>query len=157
MICGISRLFTIAASLSIAFMCLLVGIDVLYRNVLGAGFSAVQDLLTVALTLYFFFSLPDSLYKDAHVRMDIIYNKAGPLMRGLADTVGAVGALIFLGSIGWGAASRIWQMMAVSSETPTIGLPLWPFAALVALGCAAAGLVVITAFPKVAADFRGER
>lgn len=127
----------------IGILSVLVGIDVIARNVLGHGFVGTHDLLTIGLILFFFTALPYSFYDDAHVRMDIIYARASPWLRLLADSLGIIGAVIFLGSMAWGAGSRILYVMKIRSATPTIGLPMWPVVALVALVSLAAIVVLL--------------
>lgn len=131
----------------IGILSVLVGLDVIARNLWGHGFVATHDILTIGLILFFFTALPYSFYDDAHVRMDIIYARGRPWLRVVADSLGTVGALIFLGSTAWGAGSRILYTMKIKSATPTIGLPMWPVVAAVALVSFAAIVVLVFGMP----------
>jgi TRAP-type C4-dicarboxylate transport system permease small subunit len=124
----------------------LVGSDVLARNFLGHGFLGVHDLLTIGLTVFFFSTLPASARHDTHVRMDIIYGAARKAFRHAVDGIGVIGALIFFGAIGYGAAMRTGYMYDVGSSTATIGLPLWPLSVFIAVFSAFAALLAIASY-----------
>jgi TRAP-type C4-dicarboxylate transport system permease small subunit len=115
-----------ASAILLALLASVVSLDVTLRYLIGTGFLATHDLMSIFLTMFFFIILPISSLSDGHVRMDIFYRNFPRSLRGTADVLGFVGGAIFFGAIAWEALRRAQFMRDVNITSPTVSIPLWP-------------------------------
>jgi TRAP-type C4-dicarboxylate transport system permease small subunit len=138
-----SALSTGGALLLIVAMGGVVTADVLIRSITGRGLTWALDLTSMLLVAFFFATLPWSLRVDAHVRMDIFYLHFPRWLRLLSNLLGAFGAMLFFGAIGWRSLLEAPHMAEFGVASPTVGIPYWPIAVFVALCCALALAVLL--------------
>ena len=128
-------LFRQGTGLALVAMTVLTTADVLLRWITGRGVVGVIDATGLILLLFFFMTLPHSWSADAHVRMDLIYDRLPRGARRAVDALGHAGAMIFVLIIGIRALRELPQMIASGVASQTISIPHWPVAAAVGALC----------------------
>jgi TRAP-type C4-dicarboxylate transport system permease small subunit len=126
-------LFVWGAGFCVSAMTLLIAAEVMARALGGRGFIWLVDVTGLLLLVFFFACLPFSWNADAHVRMDLLYNKFSSAARKWVDAIGTLGALVFLLAIGIRCAIEVPHMWAVGVGSQTISIPHWPFAVILTL------------------------
>lgn len=130
-----ASLFRYGSCLALVAVTLLTGFDAILRYVAGMPIVGAYDLVGMGLLLTIVFALPDSLRTGCHVRMDILYDHYGPVMRRVIDLLTQGAALAFGGIIAWRAIHFVPVYMKTGEATITLGMPVWPFVTLIALSC----------------------
>ncbi len=138
-------LFRYGTGVALFAMTALTSADVLLRWSTGKGMLGIIDATGLLLLLFFFMTIPHSWSANAHVRMDLIYDRLGRTPRLLVDLVGTLGAGLFVGLIGFRSLAELPQMFAAKVSSQTIAIPHWPVAAAI-------GFLCILSFAGIAAD-----
>tara|TARA_R110000772_G_scaffold173094_3_gene285040 strand:- start:553 stop:1086 length:534 start_codon:yes stop_codon:yes gene_type:complete len=98
---------------------------VLARYVFGIGFIALQESVIYSFALLFMVGAADTLRRDGHVRIDILYEKLGEKGRAAINFLGSLFLLIpvclVILILSWPYVSGSWQIMEGSREGT--GLP----------------------------------
>jgi len=128
-------LFRQGTGLALVAMTALTTGDVLLRWITGRGVVGVIDATGLILLLFFFLTLPHSWSVDAHVRMDLIYDRLPRGARRAVDALGYAGAVVFVLIIGVRALRELPQMIASGVASQTISIPHWPVAAAIGALC----------------------
>jgi TRAP-type C4-dicarboxylate transport system permease small subunit len=132
----ISRaLFVWGGPLVLAAMTILVSVDVLLRAAFSRGFIWTLDVTGILLLVFFFLILPWSWRINAHVRMDIVYNVLSSGRQRFVDLLGTLGALVFVGAIGWRALADLPSMVETGVGSSTVSIPHWPVSLLIGVVC----------------------
>lgn len=113
------------------FMTVLIGADVILRVTIGAPIRGSLDMVSLGLLTLVIFALPVSWNAGFHARMDMLYSQFGPGWKLLADMVSSLLAMIFGLLLSWQAFNYIPQIRRMESSSPTLGIPYWPFAAMI--------------------------
>ena len=147
-----ASLFRYGSCLTLVAMTLLTGLDAILRYVAGMPIIGAYDLVGMGLLLTIVVALPDSLRAGCHVRMDIFYDRYGPVMTRVVDLLTQGAALAFGGIVAWRAIHFVPVYMQTGEATITLRMPVWPFVALIALSCVLFCLsvlaTIITGFKK---------
>lgn len=136
-------LFVFGAGFCVSAMTLLIAIEVMARAVGGQGFIWLVDVTGLLLLVFFFACIPFSWNADAHVRMDLLYNRFSPAMQKAVNAIGTLGAAVFLLAIGVRCAIEVPHMWAVGVGSQTVSIPHWPFAVVLALFTAWATVLML--------------
>lgn len=108
------------------FLVLGTAIVVILRYGFGIGAIALQESVMYAHALVFMGAAAWTLHRNAHVRVDIFYQKFSGRRRALVDLLGTLLFLIpvclFLGWNSWDYVTAAWSTLERSSESG--GLPL---------------------------------
>ncbi len=98
---------------------------VLARYVFGIGLIALQESVIYSFALLFMVGAADTLRRDGHVRIDILYEKLGEKGRAAINFLGSLFLLIpvclVILILSWPYVSGSWQIMEGSREGT--GLP----------------------------------
>ena len=112
------------------------------RNIVHAGNNTDNDFGQVIFAAFFMLGIPFAMSRDAHVRVDIFYQRLTPPQRAAVDLVGTVVFLLpWLAFVGWYSLPIVMNSlfeMEKFAETYTPGyfilkLQLFFFVALVGL------------------------
>jgi TRAP-type mannitol/chloroaromatic compound transport system permease small subunit len=106
-------------------MVLVMVLIVLLRYLFQVGSIALQETITYLNALIFTFGVAYTLKEDAHVRVDVAYNRFSERTRALIDMVGSLILLPlttgFIFWSGWDYVAVSWQIREGSAESS--GLP----------------------------------
>ena len=107
------------------FMVLTTFVVVVMRYLFDAGSIALQESVTYMHALLFLVGAAWTLRGDAHVRVDILYNRCSVKTRALIDLLGSLLLLLplmlFIAWISWDYVVDSWQVLESSREAG--GLP----------------------------------
>lgn len=99
---------------------------VLARYVFGIGLIAVQESVIYSFALLFMLGAADTLRRDGHVRIDILYGKLGEKGKAFINLLGNLFVLIpvclVILIISWPYVAGSWTIMEGSRESS--GLPV---------------------------------
>jgi TRAP-type C4-dicarboxylate transport system permease small subunit len=112
---------------------LVVSAEVFARYILRSPLRWSEDVVTSALLLTFIMTLPFCALYSIHVRVETMYEKLAPLGRRVADGIGAVCAIVFLGMLAFGAGREGLGMWRRDEVSEFAEIPQWPLAAMVTL------------------------
>lgn len=99
---------------------------VLARYVFGIGWIALQESVIYSFALLFMLGAADTLRRDGHVRIDILYGKLGDNGKALINLLGSLFLLIPVSLviliISWPYVAGSWEIAEGSRESS--GLPV---------------------------------
>ncbi|MBL8381972.1 MAG: TRAP transporter small permease [Burkholderiales bacterium] len=119
---------------------LVVAAEVVARYVFRAPLRWSEEVVSLTLLIAFVGSIPVGVARDAHIRVESLYERFGAPMRRAADALGALCGAIFLGMLALGAGREALGMLRRGDGTEHLGVPHWPLAVLVALIAGATAL-----------------
>lgn len=94
-----------------------------------------------AVVLIVFGGLAYAQIKNQHLRVELIYLRAGPKMRSVLDMVAQLSAIVFFGLLTWqGFQEAMFSWELRESTYGLVRFPLYPARALVVIG---AGLLLV--------------
>jgi TRAP-type C4-dicarboxylate transport system permease small subunit len=114
--------------------------EVLARYVFHTPLQWTEEVITFSLLLVFVGAIPYGIWRDAHVKVETLYEMFGPAMRRFSDALGSLCGAVFLGMLTVGAANEAIGMAQRGETAEMTGWPQWPFAAAV---CAIAGYCTV--------------
>jgi TRAP-type C4-dicarboxylate transport system permease small subunit len=152
---GLSRVEYATDTLAIIniFACMiLASVDVFCRYVLNAPLPWATDVLTLyILPGIFFFGLPGSYSRGAHVAVDIILSHVSDRQRLWLSVLSRIIAIVVFVAIAWFGAERTIEAFQSSEivPSPTMSWLVWPSVLLVPLGTT---LALIRAIERLVAE-----
>ncbi|MDQ0338801.1 TRAP-type C4-dicarboxylate transport system permease small subunit [Caldalkalibacillus uzonensis] len=140
---GMSRLLHTCSMFILLFMMFLVCTDVLGRFFLNRPIRGTFELAEIGLGLLIFFSLSYTHLCREHISIDFIVKKFPKRIQLVIDVV--VGLIIFILQllIAWKMIQYGSRVMASNQVTADLGLPLYPFVYLAAVGTLLFALVAL--------------
>ena len=116
----------------IPLIVVVVSAEVLARYVFRSPLRWSEEIVTLSLLLAFVGAIPYCIARDAHVKVETLYERFGPGARRLADAIGAVCGALFMGMLALGSGREMLGMMKRGDATEHAGVLHWPLAATVA-------------------------
>ncbi len=81
-----------------------------------------------------------TLFRNRHVKMDIIYSRCSPRTQAILDIITFPGFLLFCGILLWAGGIRAWESFVQQERLITAFMPIiWPVRWMIPLG----GLLII--------------
>lgn len=122
---------------------LVVAAEVVARYVFRAPLRWSEEVVSLTLLIAFVGAIPVCVARDAHIRVESLYEKFAPRMRRLAQALGDLCGATFLGMLALGAGRETLGMLRRGDGTEHLGFPHWPLSGLVALIAGATALVLV--------------
>jgi TRAP-type mannitol/chloroaromatic compound transport system permease small subunit len=122
-------------------------LQVTLRYGFRSGMVALEELEWHLYALAFMFGLSYDLVTDAHVRVDLLYNRFGPKTREWIDLLGTIFLLLpFIGVIFWFGLEFFYDSWIHNEHSlAPMGLPYrWAIKAVIPLSFALFGLAAIS-------------
>lgn len=110
------------------FFSLGVGISlysVFMRYVVGQSHGWSTEIYTMLLVWAIFIGFSTALRDDKHIAIDIVYDRAGPLFKKVANTVTFLVGLCFSAFIVWAGIEMVLAAYAQGIKTIDAGFPIW--------------------------------
>jgi TRAP-type C4-dicarboxylate transport system permease small subunit len=142
------------AGSSLAAVALLVFAAVVMRDVAGANLPDSFDFSRYLQGIAIFWGLAVATYRNDHILVDVVYELGRERLRRVIDLIGTSVTLAFMLLFAYKLVERFPSVIGESQLTSDIGLPVWPFYAVAALGIVAAAVVGLIRLIKLA---RGEQ
>jgi len=121
----VSRASVLLCGVLLFALCAMVGAEVLMRRFLGLSFQGVDELAGYTLATVATFAFTYTLLERAHIRIDVVYARLGPVPRAFLDLLALAALIAFFGTVLYFAAElflRNWALGA-TSMTP-LAVPL---------------------------------
>ncbi len=93
-------------------------------------------------TLAAAFALAATSVEKGHIAVDLLANMLPPRLQIFLDAVSALLGILLFAAIAWQSALYALDLRASGEVSPTLGMPIYPFAAGIAAGCALLCLVL---------------
>jgi TRAP-type C4-dicarboxylate transport system permease small subunit len=154
-----SRLFdratlilAMAAGVSLLFMVLLIAVGVVLRFAFAQPILGLNEIVQLTSVAVVMLALPWATAEGAHVRVDVLDNAIGRTGRTLGDLMSRALSAFVLAVLVWRAALKALDAVRYGDATNMLGLAVWPFYAILALGMA---LCVVILALQIAALLAG--
>jgi TRAP-type C4-dicarboxylate transport system permease small subunit len=108
--------------------------DVIGRRGLGFQVTGTVDLTQLAVVTCAFLSLPFGFRRGAHVAVEILDDRASPLVLRALDLFAGLLGLVVMGVIAWRGLDELFLALDYGSLSQDLGLPLWIHRSLVVAG-----------------------
>jgi TRAP-type C4-dicarboxylate transport system permease small subunit len=141
-----------AAGVSLLFMVALITAGVLLRFAFAQPILGLNEIVQLNSVSVVMLALPWATAEGAHVRVDVLDKTIGRLGRFLGDLVSRALSAFVLAVLVWRSALKALDALKYGDATNMLGLPVWPFYAILALGMA---LCVIVLAVQIAALLAG--
>lgn len=123
---AVSRLAILVGGGLIVLISVLITIEIVLRKTMNLSTGGADELSGYALAISFSWALSHTLHKRAHVRIDVLYTRAGPAPRAWLDCLGMVCLAVFsvtLTYFCWRVVQDSLLLGGVSNTT--LAIPLW--------------------------------
>jgi TRAP-type transport system small permease protein len=115
-----------AAGILLLFMTVMIGADVLLRNIGAGGISPSNELSEDSLYLITLLAAPGLLRKGQHIRIDIVLRalpeRVGWVLEWVGDVIGLICCLIF---VWYGTSVAVASFLDGAISIKTLVLPEW--------------------------------
>ncbi|MFD0387289.1 TRAP transporter small permease [Tistrella bauzanensis] len=101
---------------------------------MGFQVTGTVDLTQLAVVTCAFLSLPFGFRHGAHVAVEILDDRASPLVLRALDLFAGLLGLVVMGVIAWRGLDELFLALDYSSLSQDLGLPLWIHRSLVVAG-----------------------
>jgi TRAP-type C4-dicarboxylate transport system permease small subunit len=148
----------LAAGMILLLMALMIGADVLLRNIGAGGIPPSNELSEDSLYLITLFTAPALLRMGQHIRIDILLRvlpaRVGWLLEWLSDAIGVVCCLYF---VWYGVRATASSYLAGSISVKTLIMPEWWLLAPMPFAFALLALEFVFRMRRLALAERGPR
>lgn len=134
----------------LAVMMFMTGIDVVMRYIFNRPISGAYELTELMMVILVFFGLAYTQIKKEHVAVDLVFNRFAPKMKTISSCVSYFLCLSLFVVMTWQSIKQVQSKWNSGLVTGTLGIPLWPFYLITAVGCLVMCLVFITDLLKSA-------
>ena len=125
----------------LVLMMALISAAVFMRYLVGQPILGVNEIVQLNAVAIAMLALPYTTHSSAHVRADIFDPVLGRWGRFLADLITRTLSITVLWFLVDRARLKALDALEYGDATNMLGLPIWPFYALLALGMAACALI----------------
>ena len=126
------------------------------RLALGVPINWALEMSQFVLSAYYLLGGAYSLQLDAHVRMDLLYDRLSARKRAVTDAITILFVIFFLAVLLWGGVSSTRYAITYDQVNYTAWAPkLWPIKSIMTLGVLLMLLQALSSFCKDVAIARG--
>lgn len=136
----LTQFANVCGSLLILGLMLLIGVDVLGRNLAGAPLSGVPELVSLSIVAIVFLQAPQALKAGRMTRSDALLNWVGARRPGIARLLETVYDLLGMAVVAvivhatWPIFTRAWARNEFVGAVGDFTAPTWPVKAMILLG-----------------------
>jgi TRAP-type C4-dicarboxylate transport system permease small subunit len=123
-----------AAGLFLAAIALVVFVSVVLRGVFRTAIPDWYDLSRLMLGVAIFWGIAATSYRNAHIKVDILWEWSGPRGRRLIDLFATFVVLAFLAAFSCMLVAKVVSGLRSGEATFDLRLQIWPFHLMAALG-----------------------
>lgn len=137
----LTQVANIGGSLLILGLMVLIGADVLGRNLFGAPISGVPELVTLSIVAIVFLQAPQALKAGRMTRSDAVINYLSARVSWLGRTLDTLYDLLGIGVIGailfatYPIFIKSWTRSDYIGAIGNFTAPTWPVKAMILIGC----------------------
>ena len=126
----------------IVLVVLLVVADVLLRRFADSPIQGSHDITALAFSIIVFLPLAWLAMNDGHVEMDFIVKKFPKIAQSILEVIMIFITTTIIGLMSWQVVVQGTKLQAANQETAILGIPMYPFLYLAAVG----GFILAMAF-----------
>ena len=126
--------------------------DVIGTQFLQSPLPGAKELTESTMVLIVFGALTYAQIQRSHIRVELLYTRAGPRTRAVMDVIGDIAAIVFFSLLLWQAINE--AIFSIQLKEATVGLirfPLYPARIILAVGT---GLLILRLLIDLFADLR---
>lgn len=141
---GAFRLRTLVTRLAVASVALgglgllvsmFLGVADVIGTSMGAPVPGALEMTESTMVLVVFGGLAYAQIRRSHIRVELVYLRAGPKLRSVMDLVAVLSALVFFGLLGWqGFNEALYSWSIAEATSGIIRFPLYPARFLLVFG-----------------------
>ena len=90
-----------------------------------------------------FWGIASTTHEGRHITVDGVWELSGPRMRRAIDLFADSVTLVFLAAFAWMLVYKVQSTYETNQLSSDLGVPLWPFHLLAALGIGAAAILAL--------------
>lgn len=139
---GATVAINVLGTLLIVAIMLLIGADVLARNLFNAPISGVPEMVALSIVAIVFLQVPQTLRADRFTRstavLDAIRRRA-PRVALVMETVFDIAAILLLGALlyaSWPLFTQSWEKDTFVGAIGNFTAPVWPVKLIICVGTA---------------------
>jgi TRAP-type transport system small permease protein len=140
----VSRILGDVSMIPVVFMTLLIVVDVLSRRFLNAPIKGSKDMTELAFSISVFLPLAWCAVKGGHVDLDVLVMRFPRKLRLNIEVAVLLLTTLMLGVLSWQLAAYGVRLQNMNQETAVLGIPVFPFLYLAAVGSIFLTLVYLT-------------
>lgn len=129
-------ILAMAAGVSLLFMVVLVATGVVLRYAFATPILGINEIVQLNSVAVVMLALPWATAEGAHVRVDVLDAAIGARWRFVGDLMSRLLSGFALAVLVWRSALKAIDAAKYGDATNMLGLPIWPFYAILALGMA---------------------
>jgi len=118
----------------VVFMTLLIVVDVCSRRFLNAPVKGSRDMTELAFSLSVFLPLAWCAIKGGHVDLDVLVTRFPKRLRLGVEVIIMLLTTAMLGLLSWQLVIQGLRLQNMNQETAVLGIPVYPFLYIAALG-----------------------
>lgn len=122
-------------AVSLFFMMCLTAADVLGRYIFNSPITGTFELTEFLVLILIFSFLAHAQANKAHVTVDLILSRFPKTVRVYVELFNHIMSLALMILITWIGALRALELKEVAEASPNLGIPTYPFAFFLVLGC----------------------
>lgn len=130
------------SALILAFMMMFVVVGAILRYAFNAPIVGGNEVLELASVAIVMLAVPYCTLQDAHVRIDLLDRPLGRTGRALTEVLYRAIAIVVLWFLVTSYLARTRDAQEFEDVTNMLGVPLWPFYALIVFGMGLYGLIM---------------
>ena len=136
------RLLTLASSLALAVLLVVTFAGVVMRYAFNAPILGNNEIIEMASVVLVMLAMPSAAQKELHIRIDVLDGVIGAFGRFAGDLLARAISIYLLALLGWRSWGKLVDAAEYGDATNMLGIPLWPFYALLVLGATLHALVL---------------
>jgi TRAP-type C4-dicarboxylate transport system permease small subunit len=122
-------------AVALFIMMCLTAADVLGRYVFNKPITGTFELTEFMVLILIFSFLANAQAKKAHITVDLILSRFPKTFRDYVEVFNHIISLVLMILIAWIGAQRALELKEVAEASPNLGIPIYPFAFFLVLGC----------------------
>jgi TRAP-type transport system small permease protein len=139
----------VAAGLFLGLIAALTFVSVGLRGTLGIAIPDGYDVSRLLLAVTIFWGIAVASYRGQHIEVDLLWRALPPGGRRAVDRIAAALTLAAIAVFAWMLGAKVLGTWRSGERTFDLGLPVWPFHLLAALGIFFAALLLLLRFVRL--------
>ena len=130
-----SSVFSYVGAASLFFIMCLTTADVVGRYLFNKPITGVFELTEYLILILIFSFIGYTQSQDGHVVVDLLLPKLPARLVFVIDLINYLVCLVLMAVIFWMGILKALELRSVGEASPNLGIPAYPFAFFLALGC----------------------
>jgi TRAP-type C4-dicarboxylate transport system permease small subunit len=138
-----------AAGIFLAAITTIVFVSIVLRAALSTAIPDWYDLSRLMLGVTIFWGIAATSYRNDHIKVDILWEWAGPRGKRLIDLLATAITFAFMAAFSWMLVAKVTSGFRSGEATFDMRLQIWPFHCVAALGIFFATILIAVRFVRL--------